>query len=135
MKKMQLCRMGLRAFAVAVALSAYLPLANAQGIYDISRVYCIDDPPTTNQLCCGFIPVFGCDWDKTIPNQPGTNGLNIVNAKHATVLTCDYGTTYPSREPYQPLCVWQETGSSCGVPWGPVQKEKRVDAYNCISGG
>lgn len=101
-------------------------------------IVCHCDPGFTNNICCGWLPIFGCDVVKivdpntgTMLNSPGVDGVDIKAPVTAYVITCGPGNSTATATAFQGTCAWNETGTTCGTAWGPVAKSASVDLFNC----
>jgi hypothetical protein len=129
--------------SVSIGVFVCFSLALAQGLPPCVtgpvQIVCHSDPGFDVHKCCGWLPLMGCDTRQVydppfgwvVVGSPGTDGRNIKNPVVAYVLTCGAGSSSATASAFTGLCSWNESGSNCGTPWGPVPKDASVSLYGC----
>lgn len=89
----------------------------------------------------GTDPLYCCAWG-TCGTPPGTVACCLAYGTASWTTTTGYKTTctVPPTGRYSTLgssinveCIWTESGTQCGLPFGPVQHSSPTTVYNCYN--
>ncbi len=100
--------------------------------YGPIMVTCHNDPGYTNSICCGWTLYAVCWSGKDQQYEHGTAGLDIKNPSLGLGPSCGGGSSATGiGSAFTGTCGWNESGSTCGTPWGPTPETGDYTAYPC----
>lgn len=106
--------------------------SSAQGCsYGAQMIICYQYAGLTNSTCCNQA-LDSCEYAGQVL-LGFAPGVIIINPSVGQAPSCGPGTTAQSvGDSFQGTCAWTESGTDCGVPYGPDNETGPATLYPCI---